>query len=245
MSKNKRCCIISTLICWGMPPQRRLTLRLEECHRAPIDLSALELPFTEEEVWDAIASLPSDKAPGPDGYTGRFYKTCWPILKADLMAALAALHLGNSQNLGPLNTAYITLIPKKAEVMSAGDYRPISLIHSFAKLSTKVLANRLAPLLNKMVEANQSAFVRGRSIHDNYMLVQHSIKSLHRKKVASLFLKLDLTKAFDSVSWAFLLEVLTHLGFGNKWRNLYLQPSGHFINSNFIKWVSRGTNQTS
>jgi hypothetical protein len=52
------------------------------------------------------------------------------------------------------------------------------------------------------------------------MLVQHSIKSLHRKKVASLFLKLDLTKAFDSVSWAFLLEVLTHLGFGNKWRNL-------------------------
>jgi hypothetical protein len=71
-----------------------------------------------------------------------------------------------------------------------------------------------------MVEANQSAFVRGRPIHDNYMLVQHSSKSLHRKKVASLFLKLDLTKAFDSVSWAFLLEVLTHLGFGNRWRNL-------------------------
>jgi hypothetical protein len=171
----------------GCAPQRRLTLKLEECHRAPIDLSALELPFTEEEVWDAIASLPSDKAPGPDGYTGRFYKTCWSIIKADLMAALAALHLGNSQKFGPLNTTYITLIPKKADPISAGDYRPISLIHSFAKLSTKVLANRLAPLLNKLVEANQSAFIRGRSIHDNYMLVQHSIKSLHRRKVASLF----------------------------------------------------------
>jgi hypothetical protein len=122
--------------------------------------------------------------------------------------------------LGPLNTAYITLIPKKADPISAGDYRPISLIHSFAKLSTKVLANRLAPLLNKLVEANQSAFIRGRSIHDNYMLVQHSIKSLHRRKVASLFLKLDLTKAFDSFSWAFLLEVLSYLGFGNRWRNL-------------------------
>ena len=84
----------------GYAPQRRFTLRLEECHRAPIDLSALELPFSEEEVWDAIASLPSDKAPGPDGYTGKFYKTCWPILKADLMAALAALHLGNSQKFG-------------------------------------------------------------------------------------------------------------------------------------------------
>jgi hypothetical protein len=52
----------------GCVPQRRLALKLEECHRAPIDLSALELPFTEEEVWDAIASLPSDKAPGPDGH---------------------------------------------------------------------------------------------------------------------------------------------------------------------------------
>jgi hypothetical protein len=45
-------------------------------------------------------------------------------------------------------------------------------------------------------------------------------KSLHRKKVASLFLKLDITKAFDSVSWAFLLEVLSHLGFGARWCDL-------------------------
>jgi hypothetical protein len=82
------------------------------------------------------------------------------------------------------------------------------------------MANRLAPLLPRLVAANQSAFVRGRYIHDNYMFVQLSIKSLHRWKVSSLFLKLDITKAFDSVSWAFLLEVLSHLGFGLKWCNL-------------------------
>jgi hypothetical protein len=71
-----------------------------------------------------------------------------------------------------------------------------------------------------LVAANQSAFVRGRSIHDNFMLVQHSIKSLHKKKVSSLFLKLDVSKAFDSVSWAFLTEVLSHLGFGPMWRSM-------------------------
>jgi hypothetical protein len=49
------------------------------------------------------------------------------------------------------------------------------------------------------------------------MMVQHSIKSLHKKRVSSLFLKLDISKAFDSVSWAFLIEVLSHLGFGNIW----------------------------
>lgn len=54
----------------------------------------------------------------------------------------------------------------------------------------------------------------------NYLMVHHTIKHLHKKKVASLFLKLDVTKAFDSVSWAFLLDVLVHLGFGPRWCNL-------------------------
>jgi hypothetical protein len=104
--------------------------------------------------------------------------------------------------------------------MSASDYRPISLIHSFAKLVTKLLANRLGPHLHEMAAANQSTFVRGRSIHDNFMLAQQSIKSLHKRKVASLFLKLDISRAFDSVSWAFIIEILSHLGFGPIWRNL-------------------------
>jgi hypothetical protein len=50
--------------------------------------------------------------------------------------------------------------------------------------------------------------VRGRSIHDNFMLVQQSIKSLHKRKIAGLFLKLDISRAFNSVSWAFIIEIL-------------------------------------
>ena len=122
--------------------------------------------------------------------------------------------------LGLLNSAYLTLIPKKADAVEAKDYRPISLVHSFAKLVTKMMANRLAPQLDSLVASNQSAFIRGRCIHDNYMLVQQTIKILHRRKISSLFLKLDISKAFDSVDWAFLLEILTHLGFGAVWRNL-------------------------
>jgi hypothetical protein len=119
-----------------------------------------------------------------------------------------------------LNSAYLALLPKKVDALSARDFRPISLIHSFAKLVTKMLANSLGPYLQELVASNQSAFVRGRSIHDNFMLVQHSIKSLHKKRVSSLLLELDISKAFDSVSWAFLIEVLSHLGFGPVWRNM-------------------------
>jgi hypothetical protein len=109
------------------------------------------------------------------------------------MAAVITLHQGNTRKLWMMNSAYLTLIPKKVDAKTAGDYRPISLIHSFAKLVSKVLANRLAPHLQNLVATNQSAFVKGRSIHDNYMLVQHSIKAFHRKKIAGLFLKLDIT----------------------------------------------------
>lgn len=55
------------------------------------DLDALDAPFSEEEVWNTIKLLPSDKAPEPDGFTGRFYKSCWTVIKGDVMAALHAI----------------------------------------------------------------------------------------------------------------------------------------------------------
>jgi hypothetical protein len=129
------------------------------------------------------------------------------------MAAIITLQQGNTRKLQVLNSAYLTLILKKEEALSPADYRPISSVHSFAKLIIKVLANRLAKRLNNMISTNQSAFILGCCIHDNFILVQQTIKLLHRQKVPSLFLKLDITKAFDLVPWAFLLEVLNHLGF--------------------------------
>jgi len=107
-----------------------------------------------------------------------------------------------------LNSAYISLIPKRAEADQVKDFRPISLVHSFAKLVTKILANRLAGHLDAMVSPNQSAFVKRRFIQDNFMLVQQIVRFSHSQKQPSILLKLDITKAFDSVSWPYLMEVL-------------------------------------
>ena len=70
---------------------REHTINLAELGIVTHDLSDLELPFTEDEVWRTIQQLPSDKAPGPDGFTGRFYKSCWPIIKEDIMTAISAV----------------------------------------------------------------------------------------------------------------------------------------------------------
>lgn len=196
---------------------REHTVNLDELNFTSFDLSGLENPFSEEEVWRTISHLPSDKAPGPDGFTGRFYKSCWSIIKEDVMRAVSAVWSRKMDNLGVVNSAYITLIPKKEDAAQVKDFRPISLVHSFGKLITKILANRLASRLNDMVSPNQSAFIKGRSIQDNFMLVQQTARFLHQQKQARLLLKLDISKAFDSVSWPFLLEVLQKLGFGQIW----------------------------
>lgn len=147
-----------------------------------------------------IKDLAMDKAPGPDGFTGRFYKSCWPIIKTDIMQAIGALHGGDSRKLHLLNSAYMVLIPKTEEAVHVADYRPISLVHNFAKLITKIMANRLAAKLNSLVAVNQSAFIKGRCIHDKFLLVQQMAKLLHNQKQPRVMFKLDITKAFDTVS---------------------------------------------
>jgi hypothetical protein len=144
------------------------------------DLVALDAPFLEEEVWGTIKRLPNDKAPRPDGFTGHFYKSCWSIIKTEVMAAISCVWARKFRNMRLLNSAFIMLLLKVEVPQGAKDYRPISLVHSFTKLVTKILANRLAGCFPQMVSPNQSAFIKKRFIQDNFMLVQQTDRFLHQ-----------------------------------------------------------------
>jgi hypothetical protein len=79
------------------------------------------------------------------------------------MAGVSAVWSRKFLNFDKVNSAFITLIPKMVGADQVKDFQPISLIHSFAKLVTKLLANRLAGRLQYMVFPIQSAFIKGRS----------------------------------------------------------------------------------
>ena len=73
---------------FGTPPVRDETLNWEALGLPLVNLDHLEVEFSEEEIHAVVKELKSDKAPGPDGFIGIFYKSCWGIIKEDLKAAI-------------------------------------------------------------------------------------------------------------------------------------------------------------
>jgi hypothetical protein len=180
------------------------------------DLHELVSDPSEYEIKVVVMATAPEKAPGSDGYIGAFFKRCWEIVKQDLVAAIQeifALRVG-CWNL--LNSANVVSLEKKDGAHAIDDYMSISITHSVGKLLTNILASRLPPHLDKLISQSQSTFIKSRSIHNNFQYVRGVVNHFHRAKNPMLLLKLDIAKAFDSVRWEYLIEVMEKLGFGPK-----------------------------
>lgn len=124
--------------------------------------------------------------------------------------------------MAPVNKAAITLIPKKEGAVEISDFRPISVINTSAKIVTKILANRLQPLLPILVNSAQTAFVRGRSIMESYLVAREYLSHFQQRRIPSILYKVDFAKAFDTVDWSFLINLLLERGFPPKWLSAVL-----------------------
>jgi hypothetical protein len=112
---------------------------------------------SEEEIFEALNSLGSTKAPGPDGFTALFYKKYWSIIKADVLLCIWNFFSNNSLQRGQ-NHTFIALIPKLSGSHSTHQLRPISLCNIIYKIISKILANRLKIFLPKIISPFQSSF---------------------------------------------------------------------------------------
>lgn len=165
-------------------------------------------PVTDEEIKDVLFKMPSNKSPGPDGFTTEFFKASWHIIGKDFITAVRSFFTMGFLPKG-LNATILALIPKKDIAVEMKDYRPISCCNVLYKVISKVIANRLKGTLPQCITQNQSAFVRDRLLVENLLLATEIVKDYHRDDVSPrCAMKIDLAKAFDSVNWRFLLNTL-------------------------------------
>jgi hypothetical protein len=168
----------------------------------------LEMEVTAEEIKATFFHMPSNKAPGPDGYTAEFFKASWPIVGEEVMDAIKGFFT-SGKLLKEVNATILTLVPKKANPSAMGDFRPIACCNVIYKCITKIISNRLLPLLNDLVSLNQSAVIPSRSISENVLLAQELVRNYHKEKGdPRCTLKIDLMKAYDSVNWEFMIHCL-------------------------------------
>ncbi|GJV05010.1 hypothetical protein Tco_1338579 [Tanacetum coccineum] len=176
---------------------------------------ALEMTrmVTREEVKSALFSMGNEKSPGPDGFSAAFFKEAWDIVADDFVAAVCEFFT-NGKILRELNHTIIALIPKVSSPTRVNDYRMLSCCNVIFKCISKIIANRIKESLKVLVSPNQSAFVLGRSIADNILLTQELMHNYHLDRgPPRCAFKVDIQKAYDTVDWGFLKNILAGFGF--------------------------------
>nr|GEW64745.1 RNA-directed DNA polymerase, eukaryota, reverse transcriptase zinc-binding domain protein [Tanacetum cinerariifolium] len=177
---------------------------------------ALVSDITNDEVRKAVRDCGVDKTPGPDGFTFGFYRRYWKLIKMDVIKAVKWFFLhGSIPNGG--NASFITLIPKIPNANMVKDFMPISLIGSIYKIVEKILANRLVTVLGDLVNEIQSAFVADRQILDGPFILNEIVQWCKKMNKHAMVFKVDFEKAYDSVRWDFVEDILSKFGFGDKW----------------------------
>lgn len=166
---------------------------------------------SETEIWEAISNMNANGAAGPNGLNGKFYVNCWRIIKVDLISAVQYLFHSHPL-LKSWTSTVIVAIPKVNSPKSFGDTRPISLRNFSAKIIYKLVTDRLASILPNLISLEHGSFTKGRNITDNILLTRELLQD-SRIRGCNVVFKINLAKAYDRLSWLFLLHVLRKFGF--------------------------------
>ncbi|GJR76749.1 RNA-directed DNA polymerase, eukaryota [Tanacetum coccineum] len=172
----------------------------------------LESPVTCDEIHKAVWACRENKSPGPDGFTFEFFRKFWVDIGPDFCAAVVWFFDHCSFARG-CNSAFIALIPKVPGPKFVNDFCPISLIGCLYKVITKILAMHLSMVISDLISDVQTAFLPKRQILDGPFIINKLLSWCKCKKKQAKVFKVDFAKAYDSIRWDYLDEVL-HALFG-------------------------------
>ena len=195
--------------------------------------------LTEAECLESLKSMESNKSPESDGLPAEFYKIFWNDVHHYLLNALNCAYakglLAVSQRRG-----LITLLPKKNKPANfLKNWRPITLLNCDYKIATKSIASRLRKVIPRIINHDQTGFLKNRFIGENIRLLDSIINYTDTEQIPGLLLFVDFEKAFDSVEWSFIEKTLKYYNFGPSliaWIKLFYTDISSCIQNN--GWAS-------
>ena len=177
----------------------------------------LEEPISEEEIRDVVEHLPEGKQAGPNRVPNLVYKTLSNIFVPRLFNLFHEVRMA-----GELPETFlqgdISVMYKKKERDDPRNYRPITLLNGDYNIYTRILARRMLTVVHEFVSECQKGFVPDTFIAEVSMLV-NLIKAYVNEEGTDrkgLMVFLDMEKAFDRVSYKFLMDGMKAVGFGPK-----------------------------
>lgn len=181
--------------------------------------NSLTRPVSADEIKCAAFSVNGSSAPGEDCLTGIFYQKFWHIVGPSLIEEISEFFQTSIIPDG-WNHTQLSLLPKIVNPTKVQDMRPIRLCSVQYKIVSKILCNRLKPVLPKVISDTQGAFVSGRLISDNIIIAHemiHGPRTSEKIVEEWMAIKTDMSKAYDRVEWNFLEVLMEKMGFDRVW----------------------------
>lgn len=190
-----------------------------------IEADLLVAPVSDLEIQEALFDINNSKSPGLDGFPASFFKFYWSSIGTTLIQAVKRF-FETGYLLREWNQSLLILIPKQDPPEEVNHLRPISLCNVIYKCISKCMVKRMQPLLPKLIDDYQNAFIPGRKMDDSKLLSHETLHIINKQRSGTRYLaalKLDMNKAYDRVSWLFILKVLKAYGFPASWIHLINQ----------------------
>ena len=123
------------------------------------ELARLGKGIEQIEVSKCLKITCNNMAPGASGFTGSFYKVFWKLL-----SSLVTRAINKSFKQGYLSTmqklSIVNIIPKgDTDPRYLGNWHPLTLLNTFYKLISSILADRLKPILDRIIGGGQKAYM--------------------------------------------------------------------------------------
>ena len=167
--------------------------------------------ITDTELRLVIENLKTDKTPGIEGLTAEFYQEFYPKLKEILLKLFNKI-LETKSITDTQRTGVITLIYKGGKRSDVKNWRPISLTCVDYKIISKIIANRIKPIISKIINPHQTGAMANRDIVENLTNIRNVLADAN-PLAPGCILNLDFEKAYDRVDRARVYQVMENFGF--------------------------------